>query len=311
MTYAPADLTAILSYLNSKGAPWASLGCIAGPSDKASGGYHCGHDWLHALNKAPEDPGSDYSYTESINDRRGLTDAASAIDFAGADWWRPFTLWIVDQTARGASGTSDIREIIYTPDGKTVKRYDRLGIRTSGDSSHLFHTHISFFRNTEGTRDGAFLNLVKTFFEGTGGDFLMALSDQQQQMVASYVQAMCEGLPKATYPGGGTNVAPWGWAVQTGAALAQLNTAVATILTKLGATEAEVQQLLAKPAMTFSDEQLAQVAHDLAAEQDESKIQAALVAVLGRIGLVVQPAESPAKVTTNAHEGTPTGQDAE
>ncbi|MEK8110074.1 hypothetical protein NKG94_48450 [Micromonospora sp. M12] len=41
----------------------------------------------------------------------------------------------------------DIREIIYSANGTTVKRWDRLGERTSGDSSHRWHTHFSFFRD--------------------------------------------------------------------------------------------------------------------------------------------------------------------
>lgn len=164
MTYQPADLGAVLAYLNSKGAPWDSLGCVAGPADRAGGGYHCGHDWLHDLGRAPEDPGSDYSYAESQRDRNGLTDAASAIDFAGASWWHDLTLYLVAACRKGAPGTEDIREIIYTPDLVTVARFDRLGIRSTGDSSHLWHTHISFFRDSEGRRDGPFLGLLKRYF---------------------------------------------------------------------------------------------------------------------------------------------------
>ncbi|WP_037684611.1 hypothetical protein, partial [Streptomyces griseus] len=48
----------------------------------------------------------------------------------------------------GAPDTRDIREIIYSPDGQTVKRWDRLGKRSTGDSSHLWHTHFSFFRDS-------------------------------------------------------------------------------------------------------------------------------------------------------------------
>jgi hypothetical protein len=164
MTYTPNDLKAVLDYMNSKGAPYASLGCVAGPSDAQSGGYHCGHDLLHAIGVAPEDPGWDYSYGESNRDRYGLTDAASAIDFAGASWWHDLTLWLVGRCAAGAPGTEDIREIIYTPDFSVVRRWDRLGIRSSGDSSHLYHTHISFFRDAEGRRNGSFLNLIKSYF---------------------------------------------------------------------------------------------------------------------------------------------------
>jgi hypothetical protein len=44
-------------------------------------------------------------------------------------------LWLVGRCKAGDPDAADIREIIYTPDGKTVQRYDRLGIRSTGDSS--------------------------------------------------------------------------------------------------------------------------------------------------------------------------------
>jgi hypothetical protein len=110
--------------------------------------------------------GYDYSVVESPRDANP-TDAASAVDLAGAGWWRPLTLWLVDRAVAGAPGTEDIREIIYTPDGVTVHRWDRLGIRSTGDSSHLYHTHVSFFRDSEGRR-GSFVDLLQRYFRGSG-----------------------------------------------------------------------------------------------------------------------------------------------
>ena len=67
---------------------------------------------------------------------------------------RTFSTWMVAQCVANAADTRDIREIIYSPDGRTVRRWDRLGRRTSGDSSHLYHTHFSFFRDsTKAGRD--------------------------------------------------------------------------------------------------------------------------------------------------------------
>jgi hypothetical protein len=76
-------------------------------------------------------------------------------------------LWIVGQCKAGAPDTRDIREVIYSPDGVTVKRWDRLGKRSSGDDSHRDHTHISYHRDAEG-RDK--VSLFKRFFEGTPSD---------------------------------------------------------------------------------------------------------------------------------------------
>jgi hypothetical protein len=162
MTYAPDDLLAVVRYLNAQGAPWESLGIVGDTAHLATGGYHVGRDDLAAYGRL----GYDYSVVESPRDANP-TDAASAVDFAGTSWWRPLTLWLVDAARAGAPGTECVREIIYTPDGQTVRRWDALGIRDTGDDSHLWHTHISFFRDSEGTvQRVAFQALLARFFTG-------------------------------------------------------------------------------------------------------------------------------------------------
>jgi hypothetical protein len=126
-----------------------SVGIVGDDSHKQSGSsYHLGKDALVATS---------YSIVESSRDRNGLTDAAAALDFG---WFsvvvkgkthnlRTFSAWLVVQCKGDAADTKDIREVIYSLDGKTVKRWDRLGKRTTGDSSHTSHTHISYFRDSE------------------------------------------------------------------------------------------------------------------------------------------------------------------
>jgi hypothetical protein len=160
VTYAPQDLLNAVRYLQSRGASASSLGIVGDAAHVSTGGYHVGRDDLARHRRL----GYDYSVVESARDRHP-TDAASAIDFTGASWWRPLTLWLVDQAGAGAPGTEDIREIIYTPDGRSVHRWDRLGRRGTGDSSHLYHTHVSFFRDSEGRRS-SFLDLLRSYFEG-------------------------------------------------------------------------------------------------------------------------------------------------
>jgi hypothetical protein len=168
MTDSPADIIAVQHYVRSKtGLPWDALGIKH--ATPQGGGYHEGHDLLHAAGRAPEDPGSDYSYVESQRDRQGLTNSASAFDMGdGFARFREITLALVVACQRGDPRTRDIREIIYTPDGVTVHRWDKLGRRTGGDSSHLSHTHTSFFRDSEGRRASAdnFLGLLRELFEG-------------------------------------------------------------------------------------------------------------------------------------------------
>ncbi|TDC64229.1 hypothetical protein E1258_08695 [Micromonospora sp. KC207] len=129
----------------------AEVGIVGGASHR--GGYHCGSDRVV--------PG-DYSVVESTRDSAGLTLDASGLDIgtfsvtsAGRTHnLRSLSLWFVQQCVAGAADTRDIREIIYSPDGKTVRRWDRLGKRSTGDSSHLWHTHFSFFRDsTKAGRD--------------------------------------------------------------------------------------------------------------------------------------------------------------
>ncbi|MEV6801326.1 hypothetical protein AB0M91_23710, partial [Micromonospora rifamycinica] len=65
-----------------------------------------------------------------------------------------FSTWCVAQCRANTADSRDLREIIYSPDGKVVRRWDRLGKRSSGDDSHLWHTHFSFFRDsTKAGRD--------------------------------------------------------------------------------------------------------------------------------------------------------------
>lgn len=160
MTSAPANLLAVrnllLTYLNvdkkavrADDLEPAEVGIVGDPNHR--GGYHCGSDRVVT---------NDYSVVESTRDRSGLTLYASALDVGtfsvrsggGTHNLRTFSTWMVAQCVANAADARDIREVIYSPDGRTVRRWDRLGRRTSGDSSHLWHTHISFFRDA--TRAG-------------------------------------------------------------------------------------------------------------------------------------------------------------
>ncbi|MFI6268906.1 hypothetical protein [Micromonospora zamorensis] len=152
MTRAPANLLALrsllLTHLDNAPGPDdldpAEVGIVGDPAHR--GGYHCGSDRVVT---------NDYSVVESPRDRAGLTLDAAALDvgqFEVRSGGRTHTLasfsaWCVAQCAANAADTRDIREIIYSLDGSTVKRWDRLGKRSSGDSSHRWHTHFSFFRD--------------------------------------------------------------------------------------------------------------------------------------------------------------------
>lgn len=164
MTYAPKRLMDAREYIIAKyGVPANAVGIVGDSAHR--GGYHCGAN--RVVN-------GDYSVVESSRDRKGLTNAASALDigtFTKTIQGKKhnlfsFNKWLVDQCRKGTDDTKDIREVIYSLDGKTVKRWDRLGRRSSGDSSHLWHTHISYFRDSE-KRDKT--KLFRRFVEGDDG----------------------------------------------------------------------------------------------------------------------------------------------
>ncbi|WP_431727491.1 hypothetical protein [Verrucosispora sp. TAA-831] len=156
MTRAPANLMAVrsllLKHLNrdpnrarDEDLEPNEVGIVGDANHR--GGYHTGSDRVVA---------NDYSVVESPRDRNGLTLDAAALDvgmFRVASGGRThdlstFSTWCVAQCVANTADTRDIREIIYSPDGKVVRRWDRLGRRSTGDSSHLWHTHFSFFRDS-------------------------------------------------------------------------------------------------------------------------------------------------------------------
>lgn len=177
MTYAPADLLAVRLYLlTSTGLSGDAVGVVGDPDHLATGGYHVGRADLARIGRLT----SDYSMRESPRDRPG-TDGASALDIGdfakGAVSLRSLSLGLVAACQRGDPRAGDIREIIYTPDGSTVRRFDRLGIRSAGDGSHRWHTHISFFRDSEGRRAQSD-NILGLLVELIEGDDDMSVLDE-------------------------------------------------------------------------------------------------------------------------------------
>lgn len=167
MSYAPQSLLDARAYLMGRtGLTAAALGIVGDPAH-GNEGYHVGWDRLQSGYGW-----DDYSVAESPRDYP--SDAAMALDIGNFPRLRELSEWLVAQCRAGAADTTDIREIIYSLDGRVVRRWDRLGIRSSGDSSHLTHTHISYFRNSEASDKTA---LFRRFFEGGG-----IMSDWDEKM---------------------------------------------------------------------------------------------------------------------------------
>lgn len=171
MTFAPASCLAVRHvFQDHTSLPDVSLGIVGDDNHaQTASSYHLGR----SANKP-----SSYTITESARDRNGLSEAASAndigyfsIDVGGrTHTLRTFSVWLAGQCAAGAPDTADIREVIYSPDGRSVKRWDRLGVRSTGDDSHLSHTHISWFRDSESHDRAAVIRRYFSEIQGQGED---------------------------------------------------------------------------------------------------------------------------------------------
>jgi hypothetical protein len=161
MTFAPASLLELRAYLQPlTGLASGSLGIVGDAAHATRGvSYHLGEDQLTA---------TAYS-RQTARDRAGLSNAASALDIGNHPRLRILSSWLLARCRVNAPGTSDVRELIFSPDGSQVLRWDRergydsLPRTGEADDSHLWHTHISWYRDSE-TRDK--VGLFRPFYQG-------------------------------------------------------------------------------------------------------------------------------------------------
>ena len=151
MSTQPTSLIALRAFLGPRtGLSAGNLGIVG--DARHLRGYHLGRDRIFSATGAGW---ADYS-VRTARDKAGLTNHASAMDIGNFPRLRSLSVWLVAQARANKPGTSDIREIIYSPDGRTVLRWDRergfaSAPRTGeADDSHKWHTHISWFRDSLG-----------------------------------------------------------------------------------------------------------------------------------------------------------------
>lgn len=262
MTYAPTRLLELRQYLKQwTGLSDNALGIIG--DENHNGGYHHGWNDRRIVNGNT----ADYSWNESTRDGSHRTNAAAAIDIGLFSRLRELSNWLVGQCEAQAPDTQDIRSIIYSPDGKVVKRWDRLRRRDTGDSSHLTHTHVSFFRDAEAREK---ISPFRRFFEG-------GKMDQYHENAILYTDNRIAALIAGDDIVQGTPVAPQGqgaavWPVQS-----------------LRRIEATVSELLARPPVQSAPVDPAQLAAVIKPMLDamESRLRAEIrdaVADLGEGG---------------------------
>jgi hypothetical protein len=176
VTTIPSDLKSHRERMMAKtGLQGDEYGIAPDERHKSGGGYHCGVKDCQNIGKfhppATSHVGSsteDYSVRQ-LRDRavggNFSPNAASAEDI-GRGWrnggsaaWIRFNNLLVKQLQKGDPALRAVREVNFSPNGSARKRWDALhpndgpngdGIINSTDSSDT-HTHVGFFRDTEGT----------------------------------------------------------------------------------------------------------------------------------------------------------------
>jgi hypothetical protein len=184
MTNPPSDLLAFRQQVMATTGlgSAADVGIVGDGAHARTGGYHEGVDvlasigryhspvWAHAGSS-----GEDYS-CRLARDRTGLTMSASAMDI-GASWphggraaWLAFNNALANALRAGDPLLSAVRAINYSPDGSTRWRIDREnGWRTESTSDSVdIHTHVEFYRDTEGRRTAALGRLTALMARATG-----------------------------------------------------------------------------------------------------------------------------------------------
>lgn len=213
MTYAPPSLLRLRTYaLDTLGAPEAGVGIVG--DARHQHGYHLGWDLL-----VKHDGWSDYSAT-TARDRaalRGATrDAACAFDLTTAS--REHRRWLVQlvrDLLAGESYLRGLRAVNGSLDGRTAYRWDReAGLRRARtDDSHLWHTHLEFYRDviaasvdllpvlTMPLRDvGVFKRPAPARPVATDGEWTVSAEEKLDELVELLTSGQRKGGLTATAP---------------------------------------------------------------------------------------------------------------
>lgn len=163
MTVAPSDLLSLRSGVMSRTGLTnpVEVGIVGDGAHVRTGGYHEGRDVI--VNNGLWS--TDYS-VRLTRDRNACTNSASAMDI-GYNWpkggnaaWLRFNNWLAEALRSGEM--PEIRAINYTTDGTTRTRIDRqytFEPQSTTDSVDV-HTHIEWYRNTEGNRQACIDRLL-------------------------------------------------------------------------------------------------------------------------------------------------------
>ncbi len=166
MTSAPPDLVALRSQLlQVTGLSATALGIAPDAAHLSSGGYHVGVADIRRIGRW----NSDYS-TRQARDRSVGGNMASAVD-VGSAWrnggraaWLRFNNLLYQEMRDRPQNLPALRAINVSLDGRRKQRYDQLhrgdGLIASADTVDT-HTHLSFWRDSEGRRAATLARIVE------------------------------------------------------------------------------------------------------------------------------------------------------
>lgn len=221
MTFAPSDLLAFRrTVMSLTGITSASdVGIVGDGAHQHTGGYHEGMDVLETLTIGYDPPATEHigSSTQDYScrlarDRRGLTNAASAMDI-GAGWfrggraaWIRFNNLFVAALHANDPALAAVRATNYSPDGTAKRRTDRQAgwsVVSSSDTVDT-HTHVEWYRDTEGTsaRQASLNRMAILIQQAIEGNDMSAVdnTDPSYQDLIFNVRALLAGEPTSGGP---------------------------------------------------------------------------------------------------------------
>ena len=178
MTFAPKSIKDVMDYWVAHGG--VNSGIVGNLVH--CNGYHLGKDRIFGAcackpsgKCVPGRRGDDYS-VQTARDKAGLSNAASAMDLGRLEKSLPklwkFSVWLVKQIRADAPGTRDIKEVIFSPDGKNVYGFNRergLQVRPSSGITGTAPTGgTPTSASTVTAKTEARSRLFAPYFEGEG-----------------------------------------------------------------------------------------------------------------------------------------------
>jgi hypothetical protein len=268
----------------------ASIGIVGDAAHAASGGYHEGKTDLKDAGVF----GTDYS-TRLTRDRNGCTESASAMD-VGYQWpkggnaaWLRFNNMFASYLHANDARLAAVRAINYTTDGTHKYRTDResgWSVVSSTDTVDV-HTHIEWYRDTEGNRSASLTFINAMAQAAVAGHTTVGAPMADSDIPGTYHSALnADAFGLGTYTGQNINYYP-------GNSTTNPQPYPNVLHQKLDAIKAKTDTITAQTAQ-LTDAQVTAIANQVATSQ-----AAQLTALSAKLDLVVDKFNAMAQAILN------------